>query len=110
MLAPLARAADPPAVEEGVRLFRAGRYDDARAALTPAATASPANPTAVLYLGRIAMVKNDPKEAQRWFESAVALDDRSSVAHMWLGRAYGNQAQKAGKLSQFGLAKRIKKE
>jgi tetratricopeptide (TPR) repeat protein len=110
MLAPLARAADPPAVEEGMRLFRLGRYDDARAALTPPATAQPPNGTAVLYMGRIAMAMHDAKEAERWFESAVALDDKSSVAHMWLGRAYGNQAQKANKLSMIGLAKKIKKE
>jgi tetratricopeptide (TPR) repeat protein len=109
-LAPLAQAADPPAVEEGVHLFRLGRYDDARAALTPAATAQPPNGTAVLHMGRIAMVKNDPKEAQRWFESAVALDANSSTAHMWLGRAYGSQAQKASKFSMLGLAKKIKKE
>lgn len=109
-LAPLARAADPPAVEEGVRLFRLSRYDEARAALTPVATTSPANGTALLYLGRIALVKDDPKEAQRWFEAAVALDDHSAIAHMWLGRAYGSQASKVGKLSQIGLAKKVKKE
>ena len=110
VLAPAARSADPPAVDEGVRLYRAYRYDEARAALTPLATASPANATAVLYMGRIALQKDDPKEAERWFEAAIALDDASSTAHMWLGRAYGQQASKAGKLSQIGLAKKVRRE
>lgn len=103
-------AADPPAVEEGVRLFREGRFEEARAALTPAAEAKPANATAVFYLGRIALARDDVKDAERRFEAAVALDERSSIYHMWLGRAYGSQAQRAGKLSQIGLAKKTKAE
>jgi tetratricopeptide (TPR) repeat protein len=104
------RAADPPAVEEGVRLFREGRFEEARAALTPAADAKPAHATAVFYLGRIAFARDESKEAERRFEAAVALDERSSTYHMWLGRAYGSQAQRAGKLSQIGLAKKTKAE
>ena len=109
-IAPLVRAASSPAVEDGVRLFREGRYEDARAALTPAATAKPPDSTAVFSLGRIALARDDGKEAARWFEQAVALDGQSSAAHMWLGRAYGTQAQKAGKLSQIGLAHKTRSE
>jgi len=113
LVTPLAapvRAADPPAVEEGVRLFREGRYDEARAALTPAAEANPPNATAVFTLGRIALARDDAKEAERRFEVAVAIDGQNSTYHMWLGRAYGSQAQRAGKLSQIGLAKKTKAE
>ena len=105
-----ARAADPADVEGGVRLYREGRLEEARLALTPAATAKPPNATAVFYLGRVALDRDEPKEAQRWFEAAIALDDRSSTYHMWLGRAYGTQAQRAGKLSQIGLARKTKSE
>ena len=74
VLAPAARSADPPAVDEGVRLYRAYRYDEARAALTPLATASPANATAVLYMGRIALQKDDPKGASRcWISAACSF-------------------------------------
>jgi len=104
------RAADPPAVEEGVRLFRDGRLEEARVALTPAAEANPPNATAIFYLGRIALAREDAKDAQRRFEVAVALDEQSSTYHLWLGRAYGSQAQRAGKLSQIGLAKKTKAE
>lgn len=75
--APPVRAADPPEVEEGVRLFHEGRLDEARAALAPAAEARPANPTATFYLGRVALARDDAKEAQRWFEAAVELDGRN---------------------------------
>lgn len=109
-LAAVSFAADPAAVEEGVRLFRQGKYDEARAALTPDATAQPPNPTAVFYMGRVALGRDDPKEAVRWFEAAVGLDAQSSIYHMWLGRAFGTQAQRAGKLSQIGLAKKTKAE
>jgi tetratricopeptide (TPR) repeat protein len=103
-------AADPPAVEEGVRLFREGRYEEARAALTPAAEAKPPNATAAFHLGRMALVRDNGKEAEHWFEAAVAVDERNSTYHMWLGRAYGTQAAKAGKLSLIGLAKKTKAE
>ncbi|HEY2953990.1 MAG TPA: tetratricopeptide repeat protein [Candidatus Eisenbacteria bacterium] len=109
-LAAPALAADPPQVEEGVRLFQQGRYDEARAALTPAATAKPANPTAVFYLGRVALVTSDYKEAERWFETAVGLDGGNSAYHMWLGRAYGSRAQRTGKLSQMSLAGKTRTE
>lgn len=108
--ASLASAAEPPAVEEGVRLYREGRFPEARAALTPAATARPANEIAVFHLGRIALARDEAREAQRWFEAAVALDDRKSMYHLWLGRAYGVQAQRAGKLSQMSLARKTRAE
>jgi tetratricopeptide (TPR) repeat protein len=103
-----AHAADPPAVEEGVRLFREGRFEEALVALTPAAEAKPPNATAIFYLGRIALARDDVKTAERRFEAAVALEDQNSTYHMWLGRAYGTQAQRAGKLSQIGLAGKTK--
>ena len=69
-LAAPGRAADPPAVEEGVRLFRDGRLEEARVALTPAAEAKPPNATAIFYLGRIALARDDVKDAERRFEAA----------------------------------------
>jgi len=107
---PPARAADPPAVEEGVRLFQQGRFAEARAALGPGASAKPPSATAFFYLGRIALSADDAKEAVSCFEAAVKLDDRSALYHLWLGRACGTQAQRAGKLSQALLARRTRNE
>jgi tetratricopeptide (TPR) repeat protein len=41
-------------------------------------------------------------------EKAVELNPRSSEYYDWLGKAYGTQAQKAGKLKQPFLAKKTK--
>lgn len=106
--APVATA--DPEVDRGVRLFEQRKDAEARAALTPAATAKPPNATAAFYLGRLAMRADDAKEAARWFEIAAKLQDNNPDVHVWLGRAYGQQAQSAGKLSQIGLAKKTKAE
>ena len=59
--------------------------------------------------GRAAMnVK--PDDAVKEFEKAVALDDRNSEYHLWLGNALGSVAQKASVLRQPFLAKRVKSE
>jgi tetratricopeptide (TPR) repeat protein len=105
-----ARAAEPPAVEQGVRLFEQGRFDEAQKTLAPAASAKPPSATAAFYLGRIAMRTDDAKQAERWFEAAIGQDEANAAYHLWLGRAYGTQAEHAGKLSQFGLAKKVKAE
>lgn len=43
-------------------------------------------------------------------EMAVKAAPESSEAHLWLGRAYGQKAQRASILSQMGLAKKCRKE
>jgi len=52
-------AADPAAVEQGVRLYEQGRDSEARATLLPAATAMLPIATAAFTLGRIAMREDD---------------------------------------------------
>lgn len=55
-------------------------------------------------------------KAQKW-DAAVEAGQKavkelpdSSEAHLWLGRAYGQKAQKASIFSQMGLAKKCKAE
>jgi tetratricopeptide (TPR) repeat protein len=43
-------------------------------------------------------------------ERAVKLDPQNSRYHLWLGRAYGEKADKAGFLSAAGLAKKVRTE
>ncbi len=43
-------------------------------------------------------------------QQAVRLDDRSSMQHLWLGRALGEMADKASFVSAYGLAKRARAE
>jgi len=43
-------------------------------------------------------------------ERAIALDPRKSLYHLWLGRIYGEKADRAGFVSAAGLAKKVRTE
>jgi tetratricopeptide (TPR) repeat protein len=96
-------------LEAGIGLFEARRYAAARARLTPLATDS-GSATAAQYLGRIALLDRDLDAAQRYLSLAVRLEPRVARHHLWLGRAYGQQALRAGKLRAFSLAKKSRAE
>jgi tetratricopeptide (TPR) repeat protein len=65
---------------------------------------------ALFYMGRIALVEDRPAEAIDWLERAVKANDRSSEYHLWLANALGEEAQRASKLRQPFLARRVKSE
>jgi tetratricopeptide (TPR) repeat protein len=81
-----------PGRDEGVRLFEAQRYPEARAALEAALRQDAADGIAAGYLGRVYYEENDLERAVAWLEKAVALKPDSSPNVYWLGRAYGQQA------------------
>src|SRR6202007_1370841 len=41
-------------------------------------------------------------------ESAVKLDPQNSLDHLWMGRIYGEKADRAGFLKAAGLAKKVR--
>jgi tetratricopeptide (TPR) repeat protein len=43
-------------------------------------------------------------------ERAIALDPQRSLYHLWLGRIYGEKADRAGFVSAAGLAKKVRTE
>jgi tetratricopeptide (TPR) repeat protein len=92
-------------VEEGIQLFNAKKYADARVALLPYGQT---DASAAFYLGRIEMENNDPDKAADWFEGAVKLNPKSAVYHDWLARSYGTQAQNASRFRLPFLAKKTK--
>jgi len=92
-------------VEQGIQLFNAKKYEDARVALLPHGQA---DARAAYYLGRIELGNNDADKAAEWFEVAVKLNPKNAVYHDWLGRAYGTQAQRASIFRQPGLARKTK--
>ncbi len=104
----LAAAADASAatcrLEEGSALFEARKFAEARLALEPcASTDAKAN----LYLGRASIAESDFEHAIPSLEKAVTLEPKSSDAHMWLGRAMAQKAQKANVFQQASLAPKI---
>ena len=105
LLALLAVPLQGQSIEQGIQLFNARKYAEARAALLPYGQT---DASAAFYLGRIELDNNDPDKAADWFEGAVKLNPKSAVYHDWLARAYGTQAQHASKFRLPFLARKTK--
>ncbi len=84
------------------------RHPEARATVMPFAQATDGR--GAFFAGCLLMAGEKYKEAASAFERAVKADDASAVAHFFLGRAYGAQAQRANVLSQPSLARKTKRE
>jgi tetratricopeptide (TPR) repeat protein len=108
LLVPAILAGQNSDTESGVRLFEAGRFKEAKTVFEPAFKANTRDAAAAFYLGRIAMEERKDDRAADYFEAATKLDPKSSTYFLWLGRAYGRQAQNANVLRQPGLAKQTK--
>lgn len=95
---------------DGVALFEARRYAQARPAFEAAIRANPRDARAAYYLGRIALVDGNGDKGADWLERAVELEGGRADYHHWLGRAYSRQAVHAGRFRQLRLAGRIRGE
>jgi len=92
----------------GVRLFEAGKFREAKTVFEPALKSNGRDAAAAFYLGRIAMEERKDGPAAEYFETATKLDPKNATYFLWLGRAYGREAQTANVLRQPGLAKKTK--
>ena len=92
----------------GVRLFEAGKFKEAKTVFEPAFRSNAADAAAAFYLGRIAMEERRNDRAADYFETAARLEPKNSTYFLWLGRAYGREAQDANVLRQPGLAKKAR--
>jgi tetratricopeptide (TPR) repeat protein len=92
----------------GVRLFEAGKFKEAKTVFEPAFKTNARDAAAAFYLGRIAMEERKNDRAADYFEAATKLDPQNSTYFLWLGRAYGREAQNANVLRQPGLAKKTR--
>lgn len=72
--------------------------------------ALPAAAQSLLEQGRAALNHGDSERAATLLQKAVAQTPNSSEAHLLLGEAYGNMAQKASIFSQPGLARKTQAE
>ncbi|HSS44237.1 MAG TPA: tetratricopeptide repeat protein, partial [Thermoanaerobaculia bacterium] len=96
--------------EEGVRLFDARSFPEARAVLEAAAREDPRDARALYYLGRTLYAQSETAKAAEWLEKAVALDPGSADKHRWLARVWGTLAQSANVFKQASLAPKIRRE
>jgi tetratricopeptide (TPR) repeat protein len=105
MAAP-AMAADPTPAE----LLAAGRIDDVVRVLKAQTTSNPNDAEAYHLLCRAYYAEEHWDEAIRAGERAVALQPKNSNYHLWLGRAYGQKADKASWFSAMRLAGKTRSE
>src|SRR5687768_15530729 len=92
-------------VEQGIQLFDARKYPEAKAVLS---SHGERDARAAYYLGRIELGSDDAGRAAEWFERAVKMNPKSAVYHGWLGRAYGIQARSASIFRLPSLARKTK--
>ena len=96
-------------VTTGVSLFARGQFSAAQQFFETFVRQRSTDPVGVYYLGRLAFESKQYDQASTWFEKAVKLDSSNSDYHLWLGRAYGEQAQHA-EGDAFFLARKVKKQ
>jgi tetratricopeptide (TPR) repeat protein len=106
--APIAMAQSGEAVDSGVQLFERGQLSEAQQFFEHFVVAQPNDPLGAFYLGRIAFEEQHYDRAIEWFEKAVEQESANSDYHLWLGRAYGQQALRSNILIQPFLAKKVK--
>jgi tetratricopeptide (TPR) repeat protein len=112
VLAPLPHPAQNPApsLESGRRAYEASQYDQAAELLQKAAGNEPQNAEILSLLTKTYLEMQRLDSAIQSAERAVALAPQNSEYHHWLGKAYGEKADRASWFSAFSLAKKLRKE
>lgn len=102
---PARAAADSPK-----DLLAAGRVDDAIQTLKQQISHSPTDAEANNLLCRAYFMLEEWDHGISACERAVNLAPQNSLYHLWLGRVYGEKADRAGFMSAAGLAKKVRSE
>ena len=84
-----------------------GRVENAATLLRVMLAANPSDATAHELLCRVAYTQDQVDAAVSQCELAVSNDPSNSGHHLWLGRAYGMKARRAGPIAGFRLARRV---
>jgi tetratricopeptide (TPR) repeat protein len=98
------------AVEAALRAYAAGEYPKAVEILQAASAKEPNNSDLFLLLSKSFYELKEFEKASESAEKAVAINPKSSQGHEWLGRSYGERADRAGWFSAISLAKKARKE
>ena len=104
MLTQAAQAAESPAE----RALQQGRADEAARLLEAGIAQNPNDAHAHQLLCRVFLSEEMADSAIPQCEQAVAQRPNDSDNQMWLGRAYGLKAERAGPLSGLSLAKKVR--
>jgi tetratricopeptide (TPR) repeat protein len=85
-------------------LAAAGRWADARPLFVAHAERNPGDAEAQYWAGRAWLEADRSDRGQPWLERAVQLEPGRADYWLWLGRACGDRARRAGTLRARGLA------
>jgi tetratricopeptide (TPR) repeat protein len=96
--------------ESAPALLASGRVDEAIAALHGQINSSPNDAVAHNLLCRAYFSLGDWDRGISDCEKAVSLAPDNSKFHLWLGRIYGEKADKASFMAAAGLARRVARE
>jgi len=89
------------------RALQEGRVEDAATLLRATLAADPSDATAHQLLCRVAYAQNQAEAAIAQCGLAVSSDPSNSDHQLWLGRAYGMKARRAGPIAGFTLARKV---
>ena len=99
------------ALDAAKRAYDASEYEKGIEALRPIAAGEPDNAEVQFWLLRNYYELHQWDQAISAGEHAIAIEQGSSVYHMWLGRCYGSKAEHVGNpFSAFSLARKSRKE
>jgi tetratricopeptide (TPR) repeat protein len=100
----------PAAADSAKEMLAAGRIDEAIAALNGRLSSAPTDAESSNLLCRSYFALEDWDRAESACKRAVALDSNNSRFHLWLGRVYGEKADRANFLSAASLAGKTRDE
>jgi len=79
---------EPNQSEAAAQLFKAGKFTEAGDIYARIAAQDPKDYSAILQLGRVALLANRLDDAQRWLEAAIALRPGDDDAKVMLAEAF----------------------
>jgi tetratricopeptide (TPR) repeat protein len=91
-------------------MLAGGRIDEAIAALNGRLSSAPADAESSNLLCRAYFTLEEWDRAESHCRKAVSLDPENSRFHLWLGRVYGEKADRANFLAAAGLVGKVRGE
>jgi len=98
------------AADSAKNLLAAGRVDEAISALRDRLSSDSSDAESFNLLCRAYFAQDQWDRAESACRRAVSLDPNNGRYHLWLGRTYGEKADRAGFLSAAGLAGKTRDE
>jgi len=100
----------PLSADSARDMLAAGRIDEAITALNGRLSSAPSDAESSNLLCRSYFAMEDWDRAESACQRAVALDSSNSRYHLWLGRVYGEKADRANFFSAASLAGKVRDE